>query len=434
MNDRQTVAAAIEKVEAAAAKLDPKDIRLAQWRATLATYKAFFDGDWADIMFTEGFTGLADAPKWSRVDDHTLVTRGTYPLRLELIARLPAPIEVEFDINTLAMPPDVSAAGVQFGRVRPVPNTWRRGGFFGLNSKTKKAVVNRGTEFQYPATFKDTNRVRVLAWHGYREFYVNSALVSENTSDSFKPTSYFALGAPGAALSSPIVRFSNLRIRQIPFDPPPERDDPEETVTYYTRRIAWRPKQLEFYANRGEAYLALGKLDKAESDFQLVIANCQDGGYSDMMLGVIQSARGNYQQAIDQFQSVLKDHPKYPGALNQLAWLLATCGEKKFRNGALAVEYAKQAVEYSKWRPGLFRLTAAAAYAEHHNFAQARKLCEEGKRRLSSDSNLKPLFEAVKKALEEKRPFRQSDAPEAIREALKSRLSQFHQLQYPTKP
>ena len=55
---------------------------------------------------------------------------------------------------------------------------------------------------------------------------------------------------------------------------------------------------------------------------------------------------------------------------NQLAWLLATCPEARYRDGRHAVELATKACELSEWQYNHVD-TLAAAYAEAGDFEQA---------------------------------------------------------------
>jgi len=58
-------------------------------------------------------------------------------------------------------------------------------------------------------------------------------------------------------------------------------------------------------------------------------------------------------------------------ALNGLAWLLATCGDKEVRDGQRAVRLGEQAVSYTERKDPKPLDTLAAAYAEVGQFAAA---------------------------------------------------------------
>jgi cytochrome c-type biogenesis protein CcmH/NrfG len=88
---------------------------------------------------------------------------------------------------------------------------------------------------------------------------------------------------------------------------------------------------------------------------------------------------GKVDEAITHYQTALQINPDYAEALNNLAWLLATCPDAHFRDGVQAVKYAGRACELT--HSGVTPLvgTLAAAYAEAGRFddaiATAQKAC-----------------------------------------------------------
>lgn len=56
---------------------------------------------------------------------------------------------------------------------------------------------------------------------------------------------------------------------------------------------------------------------------------------------------------------------------NNLAWLLATCPDGRFRNAAKAVENATRACEMTEWEAVHCLGTLAAAHAENRDFTRA---------------------------------------------------------------
>ena len=104
-----------------------------------------------------------------------------------------------------------------------------------------------------------------------------------------------------------------------------------------TRRSAWIPKCVRAIVNRGFAWQ-----DKAE-----------------------------YYRAITDYDRAIKADPKYARAYAARAWLYATCSDKKFRDGKLAVESATRACALSMWKePGKLAVLAAS-YAESSDFTKA---------------------------------------------------------------
>ena len=61
----------------------------------------------------------------------------------------------------------------------------------------------------------------------------------------------------------------------------------------------------------------------------------------------------------------------YAPAMNDLAWVLATDKEDRYRNGAEALQWAEKACEKDEWRTATFIDTLAAAYAELDRWDEA---------------------------------------------------------------
>jgi tetratricopeptide (TPR) repeat protein len=89
--------------------------------------------------------------------------------------------------------------------------------------------------------------------------------------------------------------------------------------------------------------------------------------------------QGNFAGAIAQLRHGLQIIPHSPVLLNGLAYLLCTCPDASFRNGAEAVNYAEHACELTHYRETIPIGTLAAAYAEVGQFdeaiATAQKAC-----------------------------------------------------------
>jgi Flp pilus assembly protein TadD len=76
-------------------------------------------------------------------------------------------------------------------------------------------------------------------------------------------------------------------------------------------------------------------------------------------------------EAIEQYRDALSLNPDLPEALNDLAWILATQPDVKFRDGAEAVRLAEHACELTSYHQVVLVGTLAAAYAESDQFEKA---------------------------------------------------------------
>ncbi len=82
-------------------------------------------------------------------------------------------------------------------------------------------------------------------------------------------------------------------------------------------------------------------------------------------------AVGNFSEAAEQYRAILNRMPDSVEALNNLAWLLATCPDAGVRNGTNAVQLAGQACRLTGEKKAGIVGTLAAAYAEAGRFSDA---------------------------------------------------------------
>ncbi len=85
----------------------------------------------------------------------------------------------------------------------------------------------------------------------------------------------------------------------------------------------------------------------------------------------------DYAKARDDYRTGLKLNPNELTALNNLAWMQATCPDDEFRDGAAAVELATRACQLTKFKVKDYVTTLAAAYAEVGDFKRATEQAEK---------------------------------------------------------
>jgi tetratricopeptide (TPR) repeat protein len=151
--------------------------------------------------------------------------------------------------------------------------------------------------------------------------------------------------------------------------------DYSKAVHFYTLRIERTPDDEDAFFNRGIAHAALGHFAKAITDYTQALQLNPDHSAVYSYRAYVYEEKGLYAKAIADFNKAVSVGPfTQSGTVddyNELAWLLATCPQAKFRDGKLAVVNAKAGWEASLERSANVTDTMAAAYAEAGDFSSA---------------------------------------------------------------
>ncbi|WP_197356233.1 tetratricopeptide repeat protein [Aureliella helgolandensis] len=183
------------------------------------------------------------------------------------------------------------------------------------------------------------------------------------------------------------------------------KGDYARAINSVTRALELKPDYANAYFNRGELYFELGRFEQASKDYSLAIErDATDPQYynsrahSQFMLEDYDVAIADYQRAAELgtdsavYQSDLADayqflgkweeaaqayrsavaiNNKYARAYQNASWLMATCPDRKFRNGDLALSAAKKALELGDANSPRVLETLAAANAANGKFTEA---------------------------------------------------------------
>jgi tetratricopeptide (TPR) repeat protein len=204
------------------------------------------------------------------------------------------------------------------------------------------------------------------------------------------------------------------------------RRDPTDAQSFNNRGLAYRakkdnalaikdfseaihldPKLADAYFNRGNAYKAKKEYSQAVTDYTEAIK--LDPKWADPYFNRANARRANkeFEQAVSDYREVIRLDKEDADAFSNLAWLLATCPDKKVRDGRQAVEYAMTACDLTDWKASYFLATLAAACAENGQFDQAIKW---QKRALESAQYEKDEGKEARQRLalfEDKKPWRE---------------------------
>lgn len=150
-----------------------------------------------------------------------------------------------------------------------------------------------------------------------------------------------------------------------------QKGELDKALADFSQSIALDPRWGTAHINRARIYFEQGKLDLAKADLDKAVrldpARQRPEAYA--IRAGIHQIRGEYADAIDDYDQAIKGDRKLVLAYNGKAWILATCPDAQFREGKEAVKLAKKAISLEdNWR---IHDTLAAAYAESGQFDDA---------------------------------------------------------------
>ncbi|HSY74127.1 MAG TPA: tetratricopeptide repeat protein [Dongiaceae bacterium] len=153
-----------------------------------------------------------------------------------------------------------------------------------------------------------------------------------------------------------------------------------EAMIHYQIAIAENPADKQTYYNLGNLLVAQGRWTEAEELYSNILGITPDDFTAHMVLAAILPHLNRPEEAVAHLETALQINPDDTGAMNNLAWALATNEKPEIRNGARAVQLAQRACELTHYQKTIYIGTLAAAYAEAVKFddaiATAQKACD----------------------------------------------------------
>ncbi|MGD0813992.1 MAG: tetratricopeptide repeat protein [Verrucomicrobiota bacterium] len=150
-----------------------------------------------------------------------------------------------------------------------------------------------------------------------------------------------------------------------------QRGRVDEAIVQFQQALQLEPGFAEAHYSLGNALRQKGRLDEAIVQYQEALQLKPSYGEVHNNLGAALQQKGRVAQAIEQYQSALQIEPGNMEAQNNLAWLLATSPQTSLRNGAKALELARQANDLAGGKNPVILGTLAAALAEVGRFGDA---------------------------------------------------------------
>ena len=162
----------------------------------------------------------------------------------------------------------------------------------------------------------------------------------------------------------------------------------DRAISDFHRAISINPQYYGAYNNRGVAWNRKGELDLAISDFNQAIDIEPQYSKAYNNRGNAWKAKGELDLAIWDYHQAIDINSQGDTAYNNLAWLYATSRDSRYRDGTLAVKFAKVALNLSPDSAHIID-TGAAALARNGDYQQAvnyqekviRLLIERGDKR-----------------------------------------------------
>ncbi len=147
----------------------------------------------------------------------------------------------------------------------------------------------------------------------------------------------------------------------------------DKALDDFTQAIKIDPNKVESYYNRALVWEKMGKPDRAIKDYTIVInkksPHVKIGEVYFRRSHLAYTCENNVEKAISDLFRSIEINPSNYFSYNNLAWILSTYPEEKYRNGAKAVDLAIKALNLNKSAMTYGGL--AAAYAETGDFKKA---------------------------------------------------------------
>jgi protein O-mannosyl-transferase len=153
-----------------------------------------------------------------------------------------------------------------------------------------------------------------------------------------------------------------------------------DTIDHWKYMVNNEPNKVQLRYNYALFLQKKGHIDEAISNYTQVLERNRKDTYqynSFMNMALCFANTGRYSDVENCYTDALKIYPDSSEFLNNLAWQMATCPEKEYRDGSKAVLYAKKACELTGFKNFVNLDTLAAAYAEASQFDEAVKTAEK---------------------------------------------------------
>jgi hypothetical protein len=145
----------------------------------------------------------------------------------------------------------------------------------------------------------------------------------------------------------------------------------EDALLLYRESVRVQPDFPSGQFNLGMLLLETGRPEEASNHLAIAAQLMPHNPDVQYDFGLLLRQYGKPQAAASRFKAALADRPDFPGALNDLAWILSTDPDPHLRSGPEAVRLAKRACELTQNQRAALLTTLSAACAEAGQFPAA---------------------------------------------------------------
>ena len=125
------------------------------------------------------------------------------------------------------------------------------------------------------------------------------------------------------------------------------KGDFNSAIDDYTKGLALDNKNADLFSGRGNARFALGQIEAALADYQSAMTLAPDSAKAATEFADTCQSLGRWKEAAEAYQKALKADANHVRALQNAAWMMATCPEDFYRDPAAAAKAAQKALDTS---------------------------------------------------------------------------------------
>jgi len=180
----------------------------------------------------------------------------------------------------------------------------------------------------------------------------------------------------------------------------------EDAITDYTSALNIEPNFAEAMHQRGWAFIELDTPQRALNDFNQAVAIAPKYAEAYKARASLLVSHGKIEPALDDYDKTIELAPDDVEAINEAAWIRATCADGRFRDVTKAIQLARSACEKTQWREPVFLDTYAAALAAGGEFTEAVKW--QSRALELSGGDLRPDLQSRLRLYQQRTSYRES--------------------------